>query len=195
MALFNKRDLIARADSELLKSFSSKSASTILESAALQFDRYYDIFLSHSFSDAKVIFGLKKEIEDMGFSVYVDWIEDKQLNRSNVSKKTAEILRNRMVNCKSLFFATSDNSSDSIWMPWELGYFDGIKGKVAILPITDQVNNRNSYSGQEYLGLYSYVTKDYTKGGKLQLWIQDSHEVYISLPSWLEGTKPFKRQK
>lgn len=108
-------------------------------------------------------------------------------------KKTAEILRKRMVNCKSLFFATSDNSSDSIWMTWELGYFDGIKGKVAILPITDQVNNRNSYLGQEYLGLYSYVTKDYTMDGKLQLWIQDSHEVYINFPSWLEGTKPFKR--
>lgn len=67
MALFNKRDLIARADSELLKSFSSKSASTILESAALQYDRYYDIFLSHSFSDAKVILGLKKKLKTWAF--------------------------------------------------------------------------------------------------------------------------------
>ena len=37
--------------------------------------KIYDIFLSHSSSDAEIVAGLKLEIEDLGFSVYVDWIE------------------------------------------------------------------------------------------------------------------------
>lgn len=40
-------------------------------------------------------------------------------------------------------------------MPWELGYFDGFKSAVAILPIT--ATEQASYSGQEYLGLYPYI--------------------------------------
>ena len=40
-------------------------------------------------------------------------------------------------------------------MPWELGYFDGFKSAVAILPITQ--TEQHLYSGQEYLGLYPYI--------------------------------------
>lgn len=41
-------------------------------------------------------------------------------------------------------------------MPWELGFFDGTKGRVALLPVV-QVDV-NSYHGSEYLGLYPYIT-------------------------------------
>jgi hypothetical protein len=44
-------------------------------------------------------------------------------------------------------------------MPWELGYFDGFKGKVAILPVVEGNVNTDAFTGQEYLGLYPYVTK------------------------------------
>lgn len=43
-------------------------------------------------------------------------------------------------------------------MPWELGYFDGIKNKVAILPVEDNPIC-DFYFGQEYLGLYNHASK------------------------------------
>lgn len=49
------------------------------------------------------------------------------MSRNQVSKETANTLRNRMRQFKSLLYAVSNNSLNSKLMPWELGYFDGIK--------------------------------------------------------------------
>ncbi|WP_228136599.1 hypothetical protein [Acinetobacter pittii] len=88
--------------------------------------------------------------------VYVDWIDDRHLDRSKVTSKTADTLRVRMRQSKSLLYIATDNSSQSKWMPWELGYFDGYSsGKVAILPILN--HQYESFSGQEYLGIYPLV--------------------------------------
>lgn len=75
-------------------------------------------------------------------------------------------------------------------MPWELGYFDGIKRRVAILPIANVPTYHNSYIGQEYLGLYPYVTTDLDTNNVQRLWIQESPSKYISLDGWLQGNEP-----
>jgi len=189
MAIITKREIRARA------SGLTKSASTVLNESYFAFSnsRSYDIFLSHSYLDANDIVGLKMVIEDMGYSVYVDWLVDRQLDRANVNQETAALLRKRMESCQSLFFATSDNSSNSKWMPWELGYFDGIKRKVAILPIGDRLEY--DFCGQEYLGLYPYVMKDQIQGGSREaLWIHSDNETYVIFESWLEGVQPFRRR-
>lgn len=170
-----------------------KSASSILLEDFRGFSEYktYDIFMSHSFWDAKQILALKIDIEKMGFSVYVDWAEDLQLNRSKVTKDTADLLRSRMKNCISLFFATSKTSTESKWMPWELGYFDGTKNKVAILPVLDIEQITNQYRGQEYLGLYPYVAKNKEQNtGKETLLIHEDEDAYINLKEWMQGSKP-----
>lgn len=116
----------------------------------------YDVFLSHSLRDAKIVLGVKNWLELNGMKVYVDWIDDKQLDRSQVNSTTAETLRTRMRQSSSLLYVATDNSSQSKWMPWELGYFDGYStGKVAILPILNFEDD--SFYGQEYLGLYPSV--------------------------------------
>ena len=137
-----------------------KSARTILAEQARAFDAAltYDIFLSHSFEDAEVIYGVKRMIEALRLSVYVDWIEDRALDRGKVTVKTAAVLRERMKACSSLVYAHSANSSSSVWMPWELGYFDGIKpGQVWILPLVS--DDDSEFKGQEYLALYPPVEK------------------------------------
>ena len=53
-------------------------------------DRQFDIFLSHSYLDSELVLGLKATIETMHHSVYVDWVEDDHLARSDVSRGTAE---------------------------------------------------------------------------------------------------------
>lgn len=116
----------------------------------------YDVFLSHTVKDAKIVLGVKNWLEENGMKVYVDWIDDQQLDRSHVTSTTADTLRLRMRQSLSLLFIATDNSSQSKWMPWELGYFDGYSsGKVAILPILD--HEYEIFSGQEYLGIYPLV--------------------------------------
>lgn len=174
-----------------------ESAKTILmKSSDAPFTSQYDIFLSHSFKDADLIAKLKLILEDYGYSVYVDWLEDPQMNRDFVTKNTALILKMRMKQCKCLLYAVTGNSSNSKWMPWELGEFDGQKPqKVAILPVQLDGYRTNAYSGQEYLGIYPYITRDKIEGkNKDALWIRTDEQTYVIFDVWLtHGSIPSKR--
>jgi hypothetical protein len=192
MALIRRSELRG-GETFIAKSGLFKSAERILLDEAKEYSesKTYDIFLSHSVLDANEIYMLKRMIESMGYSVYVDWMEDPQLDRSKVTPKTAIILRQRMNRCRSLFFATSSNSVDSKWMPWELGYFDGKIGKSAILPVYEYDSSTNVYKGQEYLGLYPYVTKDKPKDQSYEtLWIGTDENTYVMFSKWLLGNQP-----
>ncbi len=190
MPLFTKSDLTR---GRVFKNSRSEAASVILEKASQEVleDEIFDIFLSHRYTDAEEILKLKNAIEEMGFLTYVDWIVDRSLDRSKVNKRTAKLLRTRMGQCKSLFFVDSENSPDSKWMPWELGYFDGLKQKVAVLPILEQNKSTESYDGQEYLGLYPYVSKGVSESTKhMTLWIHENSNTYVSCYAWLKGSLP-----
>ena len=59
-------------------------------------------------------------------------------------------------------------------MPFGVGYFDGIRSKVAICPNYQQV----AYDGREYLGLYPFMEKD--------LWLRKPDgQVYKKLGTWI----------
>jgi hypothetical protein len=130
------------------------AATELRESArSAPLDRTFHVFLSHSFSDAEVILGVKLRLEQDGLTVYVDWIDDPLLDRTAVTEDTARLLRRRMDQCRFLLYACSRTSVDSRWMPWELGYFDGRRrGKVGIFPIVETASE--TFVGVEYLGLY-----------------------------------------
>ena len=92
-------------------------------------------------------------------STLVDWIVDRQLSRDYVTPATAEALRNRMKQSSYLLYLATDNSTQSKWMPWEVGYFDSLKpNKIGILPVLD--NAYSIFQGQEYLGLYPAISKE-----------------------------------
>jgi hypothetical protein len=155
MPLFTRQELRARAAQNLTYT----RAAAVLSESAKSFSPYktYDVFLSHSYLDAQEILGLKLTLEDQGLSIYVDWIEDPQVDRSKVTKTTAELLRVRMKSCRSLFYATSPSAENSKWMPWELGYFDGLKTRVAVVPIVE--GQESTFAGREYLSLYPWIDK------------------------------------
>jgi hypothetical protein len=186
MALFTESTIRQRAQAEVRKSGMVKKANQIvLESCAAYVpSKIYDIFLSHSIRDAELILGMKATFEDLGYSVYVDWIDDPQMDRSNVTEETANKLRQRMDSSKSLFFVTTANAESSKWMPWECGFFDGKKEKVAIVPI-QTASTDNSYSGQEYLGLYPYVVQQQSTTQKETLWIRKSAKTYVAYDTWV----------
>lgn len=186
MALFTESAVRQRAQSEVRKSgFVKRADQLIVEaSAAYSATKTYDIFLSHSIMDAELILGMNGTLEDLGYSVYVDWVEDPQLDRAKVTPATADKLRQRMNSSKSLFFVTTANSDASKWMPWECGYFDGKKEKAAIVPI-QKASADNSFSGQEYLGLYPYVVKQPNTRNQEMLWVRKSSSRYVDYNTWV----------
>lgn len=150
----------------------------------------FDIFLSHSYKDKAYIKGLFLELTSMGYSVYVDWIIDSHLNRQNVDKHTVSHIRKRMRQSKALIYATSENSSTSKWMPWELGYMDGETQKCAILPITDY--EKSVFIGQEFLSVYPYITKEavnrlvqHNFSDDKTIWVNENVNNYTPLKSWI----------
>ena len=173
----------ARAAGQTVRSYLGKSASQILTEDARRTTvrDSYDVFLSHSYKDAEVILGVRKLIENLGLTVYVDWIDDPGLDRGRVTSATAKILRERMRQSSSLVYAHSANAEDSAWMPWELGYFDGFKPMhIWILPLVAERDSE--FTGREYLGLYPSVEKLSSLAGRLDLGFPDVGEQRVNIP-------------
>ena len=151
MAFLTKSEVRQAAQGRLQKSFSS-SASQVLREAvrASSTEEKFDVFLSHSSEDSEIVLGVREILVGLGLTVYIDWIDDPQLDRGSVTAENADMLRRRMRASKSLIFLTTKNSVTSRWMPWELGYFDGHKtGFIGVLPIVDY--SGGTFSGQVYL--------------------------------------------
>ena len=155
MAYLTEKEVRARA-AGFDFGFGDFSVGLMLLNISQIFRSSFDIFLSHSMTDAELILGLKRLLEAAGKTVYVDWIDDREVDRSQVSAENAEMLRSRMRQCASLFYVHSRNSSTSRWMPWELGYFDGFNGNAAILPVLPDEGTLD-FDGEEYLQLYPKV--------------------------------------
>lgn len=194
MSLFTHTQLREVGENELLRSrqaravfgaVTAKNFSSAIDESneSVSRQREFDIFLCHSKLDEKEIFGLRVALTKLGFSVYVDWIDDKQLDRTKVDKKTAETLRIRMGQSRSLLYATSDNAETSVWMPWELGYFDALKEKVAIVPVA-HTSSTDEFQGREYCELYPYIVLTNSK----TLYVHRSIGTYINFASWLSGS-------
>lgn len=197
MALFTEQQILDRfaREQRFQESRGTRyfSATDVLnEGRVIDSFKTYDIFLSHSSKDKILIAGLKLLLNDLGFSVYVDW-NDTALDPNNVTPETAKILRERMSHCKSLVYAFSENASNSKWMPWELGYFDALKkSRVAVLPISQTA--KYSYKGSEFIGVYYVIQIAQIQNTyKEALWVYDG-DKYIIFDSWLLGYNPINHK-
>jgi hypothetical protein len=115
----------------------------------------FDVFISHSYADRERVREAHDRIVACGYSVYVDWINDAQLDRAKVDQGTAALLRGRLKRSGTVFYAVSEKSRSSKWMPWELGFFDAWANRVFIMPLDE--STIEYAKGQEYLGLYEVV--------------------------------------
>lgn len=179
---YTKSEIRGYAAGTLRKSFGATDSGRLLRESVRAASDYekYDVFLSHASRDAELILGVKAMLEEQGLKVYVDWVEDAQLDRSQVSRLTADILRRRMRQSSSLIWVATNAAGESKWMPWELGFFDGFKpNQVAILPLVD--NSSESFRGQEYLALYPLVGKNQYKDGTKDIFVEDVGRQWTTL--------------
>lgn len=197
MALFTEQQLrdryIEEQNSRRLTTRYFSARTVLTEGVLSDSTQQYDIFLSHSSRDIELIAGLKLILNDLGYSVYVDW-NDSALDPNNVTPETAKILRERMAQCKSLIYAFSENASNSKWMPWELGYFDALKNsRVAVLPISKTA--KYAYKGSEFVGIYSVVQiAQISNTTKNAIWVYNNDD-YVIYDGWLRGKNPFNHSK
>lgn len=195
MAFFTKAEARQAANSTLKKSYGVVNSESILDSIneSVRTIENFDIFLSHSSKDAELVLGVKTLLENQGLKVYVDWHNDPQMSRNNVTAETADLLRSRMKQSKSLVYMATENSSGSKWMPWELGYFDGFSGGlVAILPLVE--SSRGSFRDQEYLAIYPMVTKDkYADGVVEHIFVENKKDRWMTLESFGRGNTSWNK--
>jgi len=170
-----------------------KSARRLLLEATASADEAFDVFLSHSSAEPEeILLGVKLLLEELGLRVYVDKYSDSHLSPDDVTPATAELLRHRMRNSNTLLYVHSRHSKMSRWMPWELGYFDGLKGSVGVLPLMQ--DPADAFQGEEYLTLYPRVDVAALKGTtKKQLWITASENFYARLDRWAKGEEEISK--
>jgi hypothetical protein len=187
MSLFLESEVRARAQKTvgLYKSTATLLNEHVEKQAAVP---QHDVFLSHAYDDRELVLGVALMIEDLGYSVYVDWRDDPSLDRKNVSRQTAEKLRTRIKGSRCLFFSTTEHAAESKWMPWELGYKDGHNTRAAILPVSRQATR--AFNGQQYLAVNPYVAYEPDTTGKPRLWIRRSSTCYVVFDGWLNGQEP-----
>ena len=178
--------ILRQAAQEARRSFAYESYSYSIP----HFDaaQNYDLFISHSFKDKDLVTGLYHLFTQTGYKVYIDWIDDGNLDRKSVTPDTAAIIKRRIKSSKGAAYIATANSTTSKWCPWELGVSDGMHDKVCILPIMDY-----SFKGQEYLGLYPYLEYGLVSGkqrNEFRVHDQQDKSKYVTLRGWLEGSKP-----
>ncbi|WP_177419083.1 toll/interleukin-1 receptor domain-containing protein [endosymbiont of Lamellibrachia barhami] len=191
MAVIRKSEILKRynADQSYLleesreRLFASGQLKKAFES--FSFSEQYDVFLSHSYEDSRVVKQVRDMLQKKGHTVYVDWLEDSHLDRGKVTSSTATVLRNRMKNCSSLLYLTSAAAESSVWMPWELGYMDARTNRVAVAPIFEDDEDEEEFLGREYLGLYPYL--DLTSDS---FYIQNSSNEWVGFDRWMQGFNP-----
>ncbi len=190
---YTKVEARSFAATKIQKSFTQDSRRILREEvrAATNQDKF-DIFLSHASKDGDLILGVKSLLESFGFKVYVDWVDDPQLDRSKVNNETADMLRRRMRQSRSLVWAATEAASDSKWMPWELGYFDGFRpDQVAIFPLVDHASE--TFKGQEYIGLYPVIRKDVYSDGDPDVFVEAPGTKWTTIKAFGSGSPIWRK--
>jgi TIR domain len=143
-------------------------------------------FLSHSSKDAEMLPALIQLLEQHGASVYVD--KKDSLLPPYTNRETAEILRDRIKQCRKFLLFATENSKNSRWVPWELGLADGFKSQrnVAIIPALGPSADK-AWTEQEYLGIYDRVVRGDMVGESEKVWMVLNQEknTACTLNKWL----------
>lgn len=172
-----------RSDQLWRRTYRPRDSREILRDLASTPGTRYDIFVCHNTGDAELLLGIAGLLGDLGYSTCIDWDEDTELDAAGVTAATAERRRGRLQAARSLLCVAGGACRPSRWLPWELGYFEGLREKVAILPVKDHPTD--AFEGNGYLGLYPYCLRELDQSGQERLWVQRDSGHYVAFELWL----------
>jgi hypothetical protein len=135
------------------------------------------IFLSHSHKDKDLIEPALAFLRSHGVRVYVDWMDEGMPDV--VSGVTAKKIKGKIREQKKFMVLVTENSKDSRWVPWELGFADPVKGMehIAILPISEH----GTFVQNEYMKIYPKIQR---VNDIWWVWTDDPTSL-TQLPMWL----------
>lgn len=160
------------------REFSNYQVSSLYESrSVITADRYaasqVTAFLSHKhddLDDLKDIIGFFEKTYNV--KVYIDSRDSSM--PATTSGKTAETIKNRIIQCKKFILLATNGAVESKWCNWELGYGDAQKFKdnIVLFPIKPKGAYDSAYKGTEYMSIYPYIahfsgTEQYTSGATI----------------------------
>jgi len=129
-----------------------------IEDDSIQNNKSYDLFISHSFKDNKLINEIKKHLNKMDLHVYCDWLGDNDfLKREDAGEYTKVILKRRIEQSMKVLFIKTKNTNDKLnnfyseWVEMEISHAKIIKKPIECIDFTD--------SNQEEYSLYKYSKK------------------------------------
>ena len=116
------------------------------------------VFLSHSHDDNDIILDIIEFLLTVGITVYVDWLDPTMPRITSV--ETAVRIKERIVQCERFVVLLTENSKESKWVPWELGFADAKKDndRIAVFPVKRYSYTSDSeFTGLEYMQLYQRI--------------------------------------
>ncbi len=141
------------------------------------------VFLSHKHDeDPDVIENVKALFLSVGSSLYIDWQDQSMPEITSV--ETAENLKNAIRGTRKFVVLATPLSIKSIWIPWEIGLADQMKGlpNMAMLPILDP---GETWEKREYCRLYDRIVE--VDGVWSVMGPSNSYSVKTSLYNWLRS--------
>ncbi len=113
-----------------------------------------NIFLSHSHLDNDIIEQCVVFFDNLGVEAYVDWMDNKMPSITDTT--TAKRIKQKIIENDKFILVASNNSVNSIWCNWELGFGDAHKFPkcIAVFPVTE---DDGEWIGKEYLKIYPRI--------------------------------------
>lgn len=106
----------------------------------IQSQKVYDIFISHSTKDKKLVEEIIKIFNEQNQTCYCDWTMDQDyLKRNYTGEYTKQVLKVRMEQSKKLILLRTENSMQSDWVLFELKYFENLKKPIYIVESLEEL--------------------------------------------------------
>jgi hypothetical protein len=165
---------------EKLQKVKLSDSATFSQKALQRSQAIASVFLSHSRKDLEIVEAVEAFLNELNLYAYIDW-KDATMPEET-SPETARQLKVRIDKCDKFLLLASENSVRSIWVPWELGIADGVKGlhNVAVLPV---VHSSSEFPRNAYLGMYPRVEQ--AKGGEWFVYPPGKNSDGFHFPAWL----------
>jgi hypothetical protein len=130
----------------------------------------FDVFISYRHRDQARARALARRIEALGFTAFADLDFPDLADTSAVDPAKIATIRRVLARATCLIVAyTAPDAAGAadglgVWMPWELGYFDGsISRRIGVYLLDgapEDFDPTTAFAGSEYLRLYQTLVED-----------------------------------